>query len=350
MDASYEDDSKAVTMKDVAKAAGVAVSTVSYALKNNPKIPLATRQRIQDIAEEIGYKPDAYVATLMARLHNRRLKSEQAVLGLLVEQGVIGLLDKVTYHGDWHRGMNDRAHQLGYKIDRFIWEPDAMPAKRMVTSLVTRGIRGILVAPYLQGDTQLDFPFDDFACASTGVSLRHPELHRVTTDYAHSIDLAYQRLRELGYRKPGLVIPAPFNEHTGSACLGAYLSHQILSPTTAAIPPCLTAEYDVQVDEILPWFQEHRPDVLLTVLPEQTEACLKAKFQSPADYGIIDLTCDNVGKYAGIGQPGFELGQAVVDLVVHQIHRGVVGVPESSQTTLIKGHWVNGKTLRRQSP
>lgn len=339
------DDLHLVTMKDVAKAAGVAVSTVSYALKNNPKIPAATRRRIQTVAKEIGYKPDAYVSTLMARLHNKRLKSEQAVLGLLVEQGIIDLLDKVPYHHDWHQGMHDRANQLGYKIDRFIWEPDTLPAKRMVTSLVTRGIRGILVAPYLQGAAKLDFPFDNFACASTGVSLRKPELHRVTTDYAYSMELAFENLLQHGYRRPGLIVPEPFNAHTGSAFLGSYLSIQLLNKAVEVIPPCLTKGYEVSSDEVLPWFRKHRPDVLLAVLPDQVEAIINEEFLVPNEVGLIDLTRDSPKKYSGIRQSGYELGQAVVDMVVNQIHRGVVGVPESSNTTLIKGQWIDGETL-----
>ena len=75
---------KTATMQQVADRAGVAVSTVSYALKNHPKIPEATRERIQALARRMGYRPDAYVSTLMARLHNKRRQSEQAVLGVLM--------------------------------------------------------------------------------------------------------------------------------------------------------------------------------------------------------------------------------------------------------------------------
>ncbi|WP_269541148.1 LacI family DNA-binding transcriptional regulator [Cerasicoccus fimbriatus] len=339
------DHTPPVTMKDVAKAAGVAVSTVSYALKNNPKIPAATRERIQTVAKQIGYKPDAYVSTLMARLHNKRLKSEQAVLGLLVEQGIIDLLDIVPYHRDWHQGMHDRANELGYKIDRFIWEPDTLPAKSMVTSLVTRGIRGILVAPYLQGAAKLDFPFENFACASTGVSLRKPELHRVTTDYAYSMELAFEKLLQYGYRRPGLVVPKPFNSHTGSAILGCYLSIQLLNQEVEAIPACLTENYEVDAAEVLPWFRQYRPDVLLVVQPTEVEAIISQEFSIPKEVGLIDLTRDIPERYSGVRQSGYQLGRTIVEMVVNQIHQGVVGVPQSSNTTLIKGEWIEGESL-----
>ncbi|WLD59156.1 LacI family transcriptional regulator [Salinispirillum sp. LH 10-3-1] len=47
-----------VSMADVARHAGVSESTVSRALNNNPAIKLATRQRIQQIAQTLGYKPN----------------------------------------------------------------------------------------------------------------------------------------------------------------------------------------------------------------------------------------------------------------------------------------------------
>ncbi|MDD4291615.1 MAG: LacI family DNA-binding transcriptional regulator [Clostridia bacterium] len=44
-----------VTLKDIAKAAGVAVSTVSYSLNNDIRIPDETRRKVISIAEQMGY-------------------------------------------------------------------------------------------------------------------------------------------------------------------------------------------------------------------------------------------------------------------------------------------------------
>lgn len=47
-----------VGIKDLAAALGVSISTVSYAMNNNPKIPLKTRERVQKKAAEMGYQPN----------------------------------------------------------------------------------------------------------------------------------------------------------------------------------------------------------------------------------------------------------------------------------------------------
>ena len=51
-------------MQDVARAAGVHQTTVSLALRNDPRLPAATRERIQAHAKKLGYRPDPMLAAL----------------------------------------------------------------------------------------------------------------------------------------------------------------------------------------------------------------------------------------------------------------------------------------------
>lgn len=44
-----------ITLKDIAQRANVAVSTVSYVLNNDPRIPEETKQRVIAAAQELGY-------------------------------------------------------------------------------------------------------------------------------------------------------------------------------------------------------------------------------------------------------------------------------------------------------
>ncbi|MGH3802257.1 MAG: LacI family DNA-binding transcriptional regulator, partial [Pseudonocardiaceae bacterium] len=43
------------TLRDVATAAGVAVSTVSYALNGKGRVDAATRARVREVAASLGY-------------------------------------------------------------------------------------------------------------------------------------------------------------------------------------------------------------------------------------------------------------------------------------------------------
>ncbi|NAP01709.1 LacI family DNA-binding transcriptional regulator, partial [Halomonas sp. MG34] len=52
------------TIKDVAKRAGVAISTVSYALNNSPRISMATKKRVEEAAKALNYKKNGFASDL----------------------------------------------------------------------------------------------------------------------------------------------------------------------------------------------------------------------------------------------------------------------------------------------
>lgn len=56
-----------ITIKDIAKAAGVSHTTVSRALKGNPAISTETAARIQDLARQMGYVPSAVAQSLLSQ-------------------------------------------------------------------------------------------------------------------------------------------------------------------------------------------------------------------------------------------------------------------------------------------
>jgi DNA-binding LacI/PurR family transcriptional regulator len=54
-----------VTIKDIARAAGVSVTTVSDSLSGNGRLPAETRERIRQLAKELGYRPSAAARSLV---------------------------------------------------------------------------------------------------------------------------------------------------------------------------------------------------------------------------------------------------------------------------------------------
>ncbi len=55
---------KAITIKDLAARLQISVSTVSRALKDNPEISQQTRKAVQDLAKELGYRPNPIAVAL----------------------------------------------------------------------------------------------------------------------------------------------------------------------------------------------------------------------------------------------------------------------------------------------
>ncbi len=58
---------KETTLKDVAKAAGVSMATVSRSLNGSTLIPERTRKRVREIADELGFEFNAHARSLITR-------------------------------------------------------------------------------------------------------------------------------------------------------------------------------------------------------------------------------------------------------------------------------------------
>ena len=56
-----------VRLKDIAQYAGVSVMTVSKALRNEPDVSAATKVRIKQLAQQMGYVPDSTAQGLRTR-------------------------------------------------------------------------------------------------------------------------------------------------------------------------------------------------------------------------------------------------------------------------------------------
>ena len=60
-----------VSIKDVAKEAGVAISTVSKVLNNYPNVSEATRKKVNEVVDRLGFVPNAVAASLSSKRTGR---------------------------------------------------------------------------------------------------------------------------------------------------------------------------------------------------------------------------------------------------------------------------------------
>lgn len=93
-----------VTIRDIARLAGVSPSTVSRALSGKGRVSKATCERIRQLAEELGYEPNALARALATRstfavavvIHERHLPlDERSFYGVILET----IESEVTQHG-----------------------------------------------------------------------------------------------------------------------------------------------------------------------------------------------------------------------------------------------------------
>nr|WP_285549657.1 LacI family DNA-binding transcriptional regulator [Actinoplanes regularis] len=95
------------TSSDVAAAAGVSRSAVSFAFNNPQRISTATRERILAVAEELGYTPNTLGRMLQAGTTNS--------IGVLLPQRLAQILEN-PYHARFLMGVGQICDQEGYTL------------------------------------------------------------------------------------------------------------------------------------------------------------------------------------------------------------------------------------------
>ncbi|NOU87022.1 LacI family DNA-binding transcriptional regulator [Paenibacillus sp. LMG 31460] len=91
-----------VSIKDIAKKAGVSISTVSYALNGNPKVTKETSSRILAVAKELNYMPNAAARSLKKR--------ETKIIGAFLTDF------NGAFYGELLQGIKEVLNKKGYDL------------------------------------------------------------------------------------------------------------------------------------------------------------------------------------------------------------------------------------------
>lgn len=361
---------KQITMKTIAEHAGVSLMTVSRALRNNPRLPVATRTRIQKIATDLGYRPNPLVSALMTQLRSTREHKVSPTLAFLAAHPDAVYSSGHTYNAQIHAGACERAAQLGYKLQRFSLCEPGMTWHRMRGMLHARGISGVILPPLPDPIPDIDFDWEHFACATIGYSYTTPALHRVANDQFHTIRTAINHLVTLGYQRIGLAIRHEDDRRVDNKWAGGFLSFHPYLPAKSRLPiflwhyepatppqrpPDGFESWEGRVERphaFATWLERHQPDAILALQPLILRDWLSSLGKRvPKDIALVSLNLQpNQPSFSGIDQNNHLVGAAAVELVVEQIHHNDHGVPARAKTVMISGDWVEGSTTKTLSP
>jgi LacI family transcriptional regulator len=334
-------------LQQIGLAAGVSKSAVSLALRNDPRIPEATRQRIQAIAREMGYRRNPVVDSLMTQLRAGRQPSFQANLGLINCSPVKDLNQNHTFRR-LREGVHRRAEDLGYGIEEFwLQQPDMRP-QRLKQIVQTRGIRGFILIAALSPDTidrgYVDFWYD-FACAVIGVTHLKNQLNCSSNDQYLTARRATEKVLEFGYKRPMLVVPAEDDallEDKFSAGFYSVTRHLKTRDQLAAVSLNIA-----DPGSALLAIRKQQPDLVITNKSELYGALHDDGVSIPKDLGLVHLDWhDALTQMAGMRQNNRVVGSAGVDLVVGQLQKNEFGSQEFPKVVQIESVWVDGPSVR----
>ncbi len=336
---------RAPTLRDISRRAGYGLVTVSYALRDHPRVQLATRRKIQEIARELGYRPNPLVTALMTSVRGAKPAGHAGTIACVARWRDAARELNARANRLFLAGARARAESLGWKIDEIAGDHDALRRARLTQILESRGIRGVLVGPLPSGTGKLDLDWDGFACATWAYSLRTPLLHRAVVHHGHSVALAFAQARAAGARRIGFAAPERANaraDHLYDA--GVYIAQQEL-PSKDRVPSFLPVERDWTAERFLAWVEETKIDLLVT--PHDLRPWLAGAKRTIRTLPVITLdrsTHDIAGP--GVDFCHEAVGAAAVDLIITQLNANERGVPAIPKTVLIEGRWVEGATER----
>ncbi len=231
-----------VTIFDVAEASGVSYGTVSRVINNDPHVRAATRARVMDAIQRLGY--------VINRQAQNLARGQTHVIGVLVPELGNG------YIGEIMRGIDGELDQAGYDLMLFTTHRRAAKEANYVASLVQGVVEGLLLvlprnpADYLGVLSVRKFPHvlidhQGIDTSSPAVGATNWQGGFVATEYlinlghrrigfiTGSMDLGCAQDRLEGYKAalrahhlpvyPELIYEGDFFQHSGVAAANAML-------------------------------------------------------------------------------------------------------------------------------
>lgn len=338
-----------ITMKDVALRAKTSVATVSKCLRGAPTIPASTRERVNRIAQQMGYRLHPYISALMRNRRKRRAAVAQAptlayVTAFPTENG----WSREAFFRSLHAGARTRAEARGYALEPFWLYRDGMTNERFSEILWARGIRGMMLSPFPRLGMEINLVWENFSVVAHGLSLAHPVFHRTSNDHYQSMMMAMAECRRRGYQRPGFALDAPTNQRLECRWEAAYRVAGDRLGFKMSVPPLLSPTR-WEPERLCRWIKRAKPDVVITLmLEEQVRELAKLGLRIPDDVGLVSLSVTQPGSpLSGVYQNPSAMGAVAVDQLINMVERNETGIPENPITLTLGGSWNPGRTVHK---
>ncbi len=192
-----------VTIKDIAKAAGLSPATVSLVLNNRPsRIAESTKERVLSIAHEMGYRPNSAAVSLRT--------NRSYTLGLIVPD------IRNDYYATYARGMEDFCAEYGWNMIFCSTNNNLERERQAIEALCTKNVDGISLVATPSEEVKNNFIANRELILSMKIPLVQMDLtaykkpiNAVISDHEKGGYMATRHLIALGHRKIAF-ITGPF--------------------------------------------------------------------------------------------------------------------------------------------
>lgn len=303
------------SIKEVARAAGVSIATVSRALSSPEKVSAASMRKVQAAIAELQYHPNIVA---------RNLRSARAHSLLVLVPDISNPFFSLVI-----RAIEDRAHEKGYSV--LFGDTRDSPSRereyiRLVESRLADGI--IQLRPDAQGDASNGqvrrFAYINLCGAerTSGPTVRIDNVHGAREMVEYLISLGHQRI--------GVITGFSTNAHTVDRMEGY---KQALAAASIPFDQQLVAEGDYSMWSGLGMANQYcrmdNPPTALFCMNDEMAigACQTLKsngFRVPEDVSVTGFDNIDYARYSDpplttISQPADQMGKMATDLLLRLI-------------------------------
>ena len=333
------------TLRDVAAHLGISHSTVSRALRDDPRITQAVRQRVRQAAQKLGYRRDPKLAELMTHLRGSKQHAFHGTLAWITD------LDTTTDYHHWLHRFNftpasQRAAELGYHLEPFT-HITPVDAPRLARELDARGIHGIALISFFHPVNIQEWSWDwnRFALVHSGTVPIEPQFDVVDADYPVNCLVLFKTLTRHGYRRIGVATERSIEDCLNHALCAASDLFARLHPGHPRIEPCLLPETGPAMVPVLrKWIQRHRVDCVVSSAHGMRKLLENGGYRLPRDLGLAFPGVNPKDDWSGVDQRDHLIVSTAIETLVASVEQGRFGIPACPRRILLPGVWHQGTT------
>ena len=316
-------------IQDVAKAAQVSVATVSRALNFPEKVTPATRDRVLQIANEMGYTPNASARTLRTQ--------RSRVIGVIVPTLVNPVFAECL------EGIASAAAAVGYAIQPFTTEYQIEREDRAVNLLLAGNVDGVILVVSNPGESSA---LQRLASASLPYVLaynKNADHPCVSVDNERAVAELIAHLTSLGHRRIAMISGLLHTSDRAQQRCRGYLSGMqnagLEARAIIEVPFVENAIQDIAAQLRGP--EEERPTALVCsndlLAIRSIRAAHLAGLDVPRQLSVtgfdgIALGEDLTPMLSTIAQPNADIGRQSVELLAKAMGSNSVLTAQSSIT------------------
>ncbi|SFL74338.1 LacI family DNA-binding transcriptional regulator [Halanaerobium salsuginis] len=197
-----------ITIKDIAKQAGVSVTTVSRVINNKPDVGDKTRAKILRIIEDLNYNPNSVARGLVMQKTN--------TIGLIIPDISNPFFPQVA------RAIEDKAQKLDYSVIFFNTDNNPDREKKAVELFKSKQVDGLIVSLSLGNEAILrELKSADYPVVQIDRAVLTDNYPLVSIDNQNSAYQLVQYILNKGHRRVAH-ISGDLNTTTARARLAGY--------------------------------------------------------------------------------------------------------------------------------